>query len=130
MFKKIIRKTKLLLVLPDYMRSKNTVVAKKSQLFWGLSLANKVCRASELQDLPTGSILYFKLSPEFKAFVAYKKWDPYQKDMYNRQIRKWLWNHVVFDGFGQIIAIHDQGKILYCANTWDKEVGLFSKIWT
>lgn len=129
MLKRILRKAKILLVLPDYIRSKNTVVSKKSQIFWGQAFANKVCDSAKLQNLSTGTALYLRFSPEFKNFIIDRYWDPYCFNMTNREIRIWLWEHIVFDGFGQVIGIHNKGKELYHKESWEQEVRLFCKIW-
>lgn len=103
------------------------------QTHWGMELASDIyadCHA--LNPQPgykkfCGKSLYEALPHEMAPAVIRTWFDPYYKEMTKSEISDWLWAHVLFDGDGNIIAIHDRGEIFICEPEWAAEADWFSR---
>jgi len=131
MFNRISRRLRImsdrLLIRTEPMRSMN-------QIHWGMELASDVYAKGHQQNPQSGYkkncglILWNTLPPDMATIVIRRSFDPYNKEMDKGNIRNWLWDHVLFDNEGMVIAIHDRGEILFCREGWEKEVDWYSRV--
>lgn len=76
----------------------------------------------------SGKTLYEWIPADMAPVIIRRDWDPYDLPYSTAAIRNWLWDHVIFNGEGFIIAIHDHGEILTCQDGWQCEAEYFSRV--
>lgn len=76
----------------------------------------------------TGKVLFEYLPTDMAPVVMRRNFDPYDESMSKRALRNWLWDHVIFDNHGYIVAIHDHGDILVVQEGWELEADYFSRL--
>lgn len=94
----------------------------------GTVLAKQIIDEAHKHNKNNGQLLWEFLPTELAKHVIDKPFDPYALHVPENFIRNWLWNHVVFDGNGYIIAVHDFGTIIACVEGCEREVDWFSRV--
>jgi hypothetical protein len=75
-----------------------------------------------------GRYLYEILPQEWHEDVINSNFDPYNTIMSESEMFKWLWDHVIFDPQGYMIALYNHGQILLVRNEWLKETEWFGRV--
>lgn len=125
MIKGTIRRIKF---MSDRIRIHTNPVGDANQARWGLKLAEEVFLAGIDKETGTGRILWYRLDPDIAAKIQGTEMDPYNDDLDQRDLRCWLWDHVVFDNKGSMIALHNHGVILLRRKGYELETDLFGRV--
>lgn len=119
----------------DNIRMRTSRIGRATQARWGLIVANKIVsdsRATATKTTvyahPTGQTLFNIIPPDMCDYVTNSSFDPYRLDMTKEQIRSWLWDHVIFDPSGQIIAVHNSRTTLFVEEDWHAETDWFIRV--
>lgn len=104
-------------------------IGRHNQMMHGIATTNKVMSSHSVTGTnKCGQNLFNLLPPNMCDAVTNTWFDPYAKDMSMNDVLRWLWDHVVFDPQGYIIAIHDRGEALIYAEGWRDEVEWFCRV--
>ena len=95
----------------------------------GMALAQQVYQKTvDRKTANSGRVLWEWIPAEMATVIIRRDFDPYNLQLTTAGLRDWLWNHVIFNGEGFIIAIHDRGEILTCQDGWQCEAEYFSRV--
>lgn len=117
-------------VITDRFLMRTKPMGSMNQIHWGMELASDIYADALNKGRSIGVVLYEYLPPTLAPFVIRTWFDPYGDYTIKarKQIRDWLWDHVMFDDMGNIIAIHDRGEVFTCQIGWECEVDWLSRI--
>lgn len=125
MIKGTIRRIKF---MSDRIRIHTNPAGDANQARCGLAMAMAIDQVCFERGTHAGRVLWYRLSADQARFVQYTDFDPYITDMSMQAVAQWLWDHVVFDANGTIIAIHDHGKILMGLEGHEYEIEMFGRV--
>lgn len=123
--KKIIRHLR---IFPDQLTIRTRPMGKANQALWGKVVAQRIYTDAVQRQSISGRMLWNRLPEDMQSYVTDTRFDPYHKGLNENELYRWLWQHVIFDKSGDIIAIHDCGKIITCKEGWEEETGWFSRV--
>lgn len=103
-------------------------VGRSNQARFAYQMSNRIFSEAEEKGYLTGRHLYDNLPSEVVHHVMQSNIDPYDRDLSRTQIFNWLWDHVVFDQNGEIVAIHDKGFPLINQREWGENLEWFWRI--
>jgi len=76
----------------------------------------------------TGRLLFDSLPQRVCNRVMNRWFDPYNKDLSESEMFNWLWDHVMFDPDGDIIAVLDHGIVLTNDPNWFNDTEWFGRV--
>lgn len=110
-------------------RMRTSRIGAHNQAVHGLALAEKIHNLTYSNPLASSRPNIFnEIPPNMCDHVTNTWFDPYNRVMDQKEIQAWLWDHVIFDPAGHIVAIHDRGEILVYADGWRDEVEWFGLV--
>jgi hypothetical protein len=86
---------------------------KNLQLKWVLKISDEVLAEAFETKMRSGMRLYCLLPGEAQKIVNTVWFDPYNTPLGREALEHWLWNHVFFNKYGEVVILHDYGKILW-----------------
>lgn len=122
------RTIKRIQFMSDKVRIHTSPVGDTNQAYWSLKLAEEIFDAGLEKGRANGAILWQRLDPAIAERVQKTDFDPYKTNQFITGIATWLWNHIVFDRNGDMIALHDHGEILFRRRGFESETDLFSRV--
>jgi hypothetical protein len=103
-------------------------IGSATQVLYGLFFSEKLFNEAVRRGRRTGEYLYECLPPKALNHVRSNDFDPYNHDLSQDDILRWLWDHVIFDPDGNIVGVHDRGYILTNQHGWTDEVAWFGRV--
>ena len=112
----------------DRVQIRTGQLGNANQIHWCIRTAHQLYVKAEERDRGSGYILWHYIPLDMTPIMGNLEYDPYDRHMEPHELRRWLWDHVVFDKYGEIIALHNKGEIIVCGEGWENQVERFCRV--